>query len=110
MDDKIMIEWIKEVNNEFKETRSHLDESLNVLKEQNLFQHAAIMAEVAKNREEFVIFKTRVNVKTATISGIIGFVVLLSSIFINIGTIKERMHDRDMLLNLKTELPKTNKT
>ena len=107
MDDKIMLNWVQTVNEEFKETRKHYDESMAKLTDANLEQHAAIMREVAMNREEFVIFKTKVNVKTATISGIIGFFVLVTSVALNIGTIKDRIESKKAPTPPNTEILKT---
>jgi hypothetical protein len=110
MDDKILLDWIKEVNNEFKATRDHVDTKVDDLKESNIRQHGDIMREVAKNREEFVIFKTKVNVRTATISSVIGFFVLAISVGMNIGNIKDRIEKRrvSQAPTEQMDAPKTN--
>jgi len=51
---------------------------------------AELIKEMNKNREEFVIFKTKVNTRTALISSIIGAVVLITSLLLNIAAIKDR--------------------
>lgn len=50
---------------------------------------AELIKEMNKNREEFVIFKTKVNTRTALISSIIGAVVLITSLLLNIAAIKD---------------------
>jgi len=79
MEDKLLLDWMKEVNGEFKLTRGQM-----------VAQHNELRDEIAANREEFVIFKTKVNVRTAMISSSIGFVALILSIILNLGSIKER--------------------
>ena len=79
MEDKLLLDWMKEVNDEFKETRKLMGQ-----------QHTELRSEIAKNREEFVIFKTKVNTRTALISASLGFVAVILSIILNFGSIKER--------------------
>jgi len=67
---------MKEVNNEFKLTR-----------EQMVNQHQELRNEIAANREEFVIFKTKVSTRTALISSAVGFVAVLVSLLLNLGEI-----------------------
>jgi hypothetical protein len=81
MDDKLLIDWMKEVNKEFQLTRDQMVE-----------QHKELQKEIAINREEFVIFKTRVNTRTALISATAGFVAVILSIIMNFGSIKERQN------------------
>jgi len=49
-----------------------------------------LLKQLNSNREEFVIFKTKVNTRTALISASIGAVVLISSLLLNIAAIKDR--------------------
>jgi len=86
MDDKLLIDWMKEVNREFTETRRLMSD-----------QHKELRAEVAANREEFVIFKTKVNTRTALISATAGFIAVVLSIILNIGNIKERIEAKHII-------------
>lgn len=79
MDDKLLIDWMQEVNKEFTATRQLMTD-----------QHKELRGEVAANREEFIIFKTKVNTRTALISATAGFIAVVLSIILNIGNIKER--------------------
>jgi len=42
---------------------------------------AEVLKEIANNREEFVIFKTKVNTRTALISSVIGIIFTFISIY-----------------------------
>ncbi|MHC4646513.1 MAG: hypothetical protein ACYTBJ_13515 [Planctomycetota bacterium] len=75
----LVITWIKEATKEMKENR-----------DANTKEHRELVALISGNREEFVIFKTKVNARTAMISTGIGFIALVLSIILNIGSIKER--------------------
>jgi hypothetical protein len=74
-------EWAGEVYAEFQKVHKAIADS-----------KADVLKEITANREEFVIFKTKVNTRTAMISTIIGAIVLLTSLLLNIGAIKDR-HD-----------------
>lgn len=99
MDNNTLIEWIKEVNTEMLNTQKMIGATRDELKD-----------EIAKNREEFIIFKTTINTRTAFISGAIGLLALIISIGINIGDIKNRVYkDKtntspvEQVDNIKTE-------
>jgi len=74
-------EWTKEVYSEFQKVHQAIADT-----------KADVLLEIGKNREEFVIFKTKVNTRTAMISTIIGAIVLLTSLLLNISAIKDK-HD-----------------
>ena len=80
----LVITWIKEATKEMKENR-----------DSNTKEHKELVALISGNREEFVIFKTKVNTRTALISAAIGAVVLLTSLMLNIGAIKDRQDDKN---------------
>lgn len=104
MDNKLMLEWVKEVNKEFTETRTHFDEAIQKMAQANQDQHKEIMDEVARNREEFVIHKTKVNVRVTVISSVIGFFVLITSLALNADKIKDRVDAKKAMQN--TEITK----
>jgi len=75
----LVITWIKEATKEMKQNR-----------DANTKEHKELVSLISANREEFVIFKTKVNAKTAMISAGFGFVALVLSIIMNFGSIRER--------------------
>jgi len=75
----IQNEWAKEVYGEFQLVHKAISDS-----------KAEVLKEITANREEFIIFKTKVNTRTALISAAIGAVVLITSLLLNIGAIKDR--------------------
>lgn len=78
-------EWAGEVYSELQKVHSAISES-----------KASVLKEITANREEFVIFKTKVNTRTAMISTIIGVVVLLTSLLMNISAIKDRQSEKNI--------------
>jgi len=76
-------EWAKEVYNEFQKVHGAIAST-----------KADVLKEIALNREEFVIFKTKVNTRTAMISTIIGTIVLITSLLLNISAIKDRQENK----------------
>ena len=93
----LVITWIKEATKEMKENR-----------DTNTKEHKELVSMISQNREEFVIFKTKVNTRTALISAAIGAVVLLTSLLLIIGAIKDRSIDRkdiDHTHEVTTEQP-----
>ena len=83
MENRVQAAWMKEVYGEFQAVHAGIAES-----------KAEVLKEIAANREEFVIFKTKVNTRTAMISGAIGAVVLITSLLLNISAIKERQAEK----------------
>ena len=83
--DKVSVqnEWAGEVYNEFQKVHKAITDS-----------KADVLREITANREEFVIFKTKVNTRTAMISTIIGAIVLITSLLLNIGAIRDRQAGR----------------
>jgi len=81
----LVIQWIKEATKELRE-----------LRDDNSKDHKDLTRMIAKNREEFVIFKTKVSTRTAMISAGIGFVALVFSIILNFGSIRERAAAKDV--------------
>ena len=65
------------------------------LRDENKAEHKELISAVAANREEFVIFKTKVNTRTALISSAIGAVVLITSLLLNISAIKDRQAEKN---------------
>ena len=53
------------------------------LRDENKLEHKDVMTAITANREEFVIFKTKVNTRTALISIAIGAVVTIGSLIMN---------------------------
>jgi hypothetical protein len=84
MENRVQAEWMKEVYGEFQSVHKAIANSEKV-----------VLKEIANNREEFVIFKTKVNTRTAMISTAIGTVVLITSLLLNISAIKERKAEKD---------------
>ena len=64
------------------------------LRDENKAEHKELIGAVTANREEFVIFKTKVNTRTALISASIGAVVLITSLLLNISAIKDRQESK----------------
>lgn len=108
MDNNILIDWIKEANSQFIETRNHIDTKVNQLEEKLTYQHKELSTAVQENREEFVIFKTRVNTRVAVISSTISVVALVLSIILNLGLLKEfrKESNHDISNKSKTEITK----
>jgi len=89
-----MIEWMKEVNKEFQETRDFVSNEVKSLDEKMSNQHAELKREIAKNREEFIVFKTKTTTRIATFTAILTSILILSSLFLNLGSIKDRIQIR----------------
>jgi len=79
MENRVQKEWMKEVYGEFQSVHRAIADS-----------KAEVLKEITSNREEFIIFKTRVNTRTAMISGAVGAIVLITSLLLNISAIKDR--------------------
>ena len=79
----LVITWIKEATKEMKQNR-----------DANTKEHKELVSLISANREEFVIFKTKVNAKTAMISASFGFIAIALSIILNFGSIRERQQDK----------------
>ena len=79
MENRVQKEWMKEVYGEFQSVHKAITDS-----------KASVLKEISANREEFVIFKTKVNTRTAMISASIGAVVLITSLLLNIGSFRDR--------------------
>jgi len=71
MDERVYLDMIKEVYTELRSVNTKIDAG-----------NSKIMKEISINREEFVIFKTKVNTRTAMISAIIGLSIALAGIFL----------------------------
>lgn len=84
---------MKEVYGEFQSVHKAIADS-----------KAEVLKEITGNREEFVIFKTKVNTRTAMISASIGAIVLLTSLLLNIGAIKDRLGEKETDHTHPTEL------
>ena len=84
MENRVQAEWMKEVYGEFQAVHKAITDS-----------EKTVLREISNNREEFVIFKTRVNTRTAMISGAIGAVVLITSLLLNISAIKDRQEMKE---------------
>jgi hypothetical protein len=75
--DASIIKLLQDANREAgKETRD-----LRLLVMNN---HNEVMRAISQNREEFVIFKTRVNAKTALISGAVAVAIAIASLIIDV--------------------------
>jgi hypothetical protein len=68
---ELILEMFKEVSTELRAVNVKMDDN-----------HTAAMKEITRNREEFVIFKTRVNAKTAMISTIIGLAIAIAGLLL----------------------------
>ena len=83
--ERLVLEWTKEAYNEFKEIRQEMGEIKDTVNG------------IDKN---FSVFEAKVNTRTALIAGIIGTIVLISSLMINIGTIKSNLGFKKEALDL----------
>jgi len=79
MDDKTLLVFLGQMKDDIIQ-----------LRDENKTEHKEVINAITTNREEFVIFKTKVNTRTALISASIGAVVLISSLLLNIAAIKDR--------------------
>ena len=69
--------------------------------------HNAVMHEITVNREEFVIFKTKVNTRTAVISTAIGAVFMIVSLALTVShNNKKKLETEQLRDQVKTEQPK----
>ena len=93
MENRVQKEWMKEVYGEFQSVHKAIAES-----------KASVLKEISANREEFVIFKTKVNTRTAMISASIGAVVLITSLLLNIGSFRDRQEAKAAEHTHPTEL------
>jgi len=80
---ELVITWIKEATKEMKQNR-----------DANTKEHQELVSLISANREEFVIFKTKVNTRTAMISLGVAAIATVLSIIINFGSIKDRQMDK----------------
>ena len=88
MENNIHGEWAREVYNELQKVHKGIADTKTEL-----------LKEISVNREEFVIFKTKVNTRTAMISTIIGTIVLITSLLLNIGAIRDRQDAKKAPVN-----------
>ena len=83
MENRVQAEWMKEVYGEFQAVHKAISDS-----------KTDVLKEIAFNREEFVIFKTKVNTRTALISAAIGAVVMIASLLMNIVNLNKAAEER----------------
>jgi hypothetical protein len=75
---ELILEMFKEVSTELRTVNTKMDSN-----------HEAAMKAITKNREEFVIFKTKINARTAMISTIIGFAIAVAGLLLQHKKLKE---------------------
>ena len=76
--DNVFLEWIKEATAEIKGLREDLQ----------------------KTREEFVVFKTKVNTRTALISVLFATIISVSVLIANVYAIKQAKRDIEKIEHL----------
>jgi len=94
MDNNILIDWIKEASAKIEHLDEKIDLKIDKLEEKMAQQHKELRGDVQQNREEFVIFKTKITARTAAISSTIGLIALIASLILNVGSIKDRASDK----------------
>jgi len=82
MDDKLVLDMFGEVYKELRAANTKIDTGHKDIMAAMSNNKELILDKMNTNREEFVIFKTKVNTRTAMISAVIGIAIAAVGLFL----------------------------